>query len=223
MVHFLWMSDTRTVRVGPKGRVVIPVAAREALGIEEGDELSVIVEDDAVRIVPTRRLVAGLRGALKDSEINVLDELLQDRRRAAARGECSSSTPRPCSRSCATSQDPMWSSESLRTASSARPTGPRSCRSCIERAIVLSPSRGDCSRPASTSSRSSVTTPSSRQRSGRGIPSCPSPTGAASPLHPDSSCPCSPRTELGAESTSASTSVFFADATVLVGAFRTCA
>ena len=81
------MGDTRTVRVGPKGRVVIPIAAREALGIEEGDELSVIVEDDGVRIVPTRRLVAGLRGALKDSEVDVLEELLQDRRRAAARGE----------------------------------------------------------------------------------------------------------------------------------------
>ena len=66
---------------------MIPAAAREALGIVEGDELSMIVEDDGVRFVPRRQLIASLRGALRDSKVNVLEELLQDRRRAAARGE----------------------------------------------------------------------------------------------------------------------------------------
>ena len=46
-----------------------------------------IVEDDGIRFVPRRQLIANLRGALRESNVNTLEELLDDRRRAAARGE----------------------------------------------------------------------------------------------------------------------------------------
>ncbi|MGB3683093.1 MAG: AbrB/MazE/SpoVT family DNA-binding domain-containing protein [Rubrobacteraceae bacterium] len=47
------MGTAPTVRVGPQGRIVIPVAVREELGLGVGDELSTRVEDG--RLVLERR------------------------------------------------------------------------------------------------------------------------------------------------------------------------
>ena len=43
-----------TVRVGPKGQVVIPKALRERLGISPGDEVDVTYDNDAVRVEVVR-------------------------------------------------------------------------------------------------------------------------------------------------------------------------
>lgn len=57
------------MRVNSKGQVTIPAALRERIGLHEGDEVDVVEDDGAVRIVrtkasPTRgqRLVRGMRG-----------------------------------------------------------------------------------------------------------------------------------------------------------------
>ncbi|CAN5367508.1 hypothetical protein BH23ACT3_BH23ACT3_02430 [soil metagenome] len=78
------MDVTNVVKVGPKGRVVIPGAVRDRLDIAEGDELVVVVDHDTVRLLPRAGVLASLRGALADADVDVVAELLADRRAAAA-------------------------------------------------------------------------------------------------------------------------------------------
>jgi AbrB family looped-hinge helix DNA binding protein len=51
-----------TTRISTKGQVVIPKAVREALGLRPGDELTVELENGAIRLVPRKK---GLEEALK--------------------------------------------------------------------------------------------------------------------------------------------------------------
>jgi AbrB family looped-hinge helix DNA binding protein len=76
------------VRVGPKGRVVVPAAIRRALGIEEGTELMASVDDG--RIVLTTRLAALRRlqelvTAAVPRDRSLVDELIAERREEATR------------------------------------------------------------------------------------------------------------------------------------------
>lgn len=66
-----------TQRVGPKGQVVIPKAIRDELGIRPGDEVVVMREGRAVRIVAAATLM-DLRGALAGSP---LTEMLEEEHR----------------------------------------------------------------------------------------------------------------------------------------------
>jgi AbrB family looped-hinge helix DNA binding protein len=74
------MSDTTTVRVGPKGRVVLPVEARRTLGIDEGDELVAVVHADGVTLLTRAAAVARLRRLFADRRRSPVDVLLADRR-----------------------------------------------------------------------------------------------------------------------------------------------
>ena len=76
------MSDT-TVRVGPKGRIVIPIELRERYGIEEGDELLVVPERGGLRLVDGHTLVEELRGSLAGGR-SLSEELIEERRAEAA-------------------------------------------------------------------------------------------------------------------------------------------
>lgn len=78
------MSDTNTVTVGPKGRVVIPVEARRALGLVEGSELVAIVEGDAVVLLPRHAVKARLRAMFANVRGSMAAELIEERRAAAA-------------------------------------------------------------------------------------------------------------------------------------------
>lgn len=80
------------VRVDAAGRVVIPKEMREALGIAEGGELRLTVEDGELR--GSTRLAAFLRLQRKlaalappEGETSAVDELVADRRAEAAREE----------------------------------------------------------------------------------------------------------------------------------------
>lgn len=64
--------ESFTLRVGDRGRVVLPAALRERLGLREGDRLVIAVEGDG-----TVRLVAGGEAARKGR--GVLDEVLPGR------------------------------------------------------------------------------------------------------------------------------------------------
>jgi AbrB family looped-hinge helix DNA binding protein len=79
------MSDTASVRVGPKGRVVLPIEARRALGIQEGDELVAILEEDGIRLMTRQAAIASLRGLLGKGEGSLIDELIAERRAEAER------------------------------------------------------------------------------------------------------------------------------------------
>lgn len=76
------------VRVGAQGRVVLPAAIRERLGLLEGDEL--VARTEGERIVLERReaLLEELREELREAtgERSLVDELIAERRREAEGG-----------------------------------------------------------------------------------------------------------------------------------------
>jgi AbrB family looped-hinge helix DNA binding protein len=78
------MSDTNVLLVGPKGRVVIPVEIRRRLGLEEGSQLVALVEGDGVLLLPRAAIKQRLRGMFADLETSMAEELVRDRRAAAA-------------------------------------------------------------------------------------------------------------------------------------------
>ncbi len=82
--HPVSMSDTSIVSVGPKGRVVIPAEIRRALGLREGSELVAMVDGDAVLLMPRSAVKARLRSLFADVSTSMREELLADRRSAAA-------------------------------------------------------------------------------------------------------------------------------------------
>ena len=80
------------LKIGPGGRVVVPVDMREALGVEEGDTLIARVTDGELRLMSPKsairraqaRVLAGIPVA---SRGNVVDEFIAERRREALREE----------------------------------------------------------------------------------------------------------------------------------------
>ena len=75
------MSETFNLRVGPKGRIVVPAVLRRELGMEEGadvraDRGRLVVEPRAVAL---SRLRATVRRAVPE-DVSLVDELLAERR-----------------------------------------------------------------------------------------------------------------------------------------------
>ena len=77
------MSDAFSIRVGPKGRIVVPAALRRELGMEEGADVVVRAERGRLvvqpRAVALSRLRAVVRRAVPD-DVSLVDELLAERR-----------------------------------------------------------------------------------------------------------------------------------------------
>jgi AbrB family looped-hinge helix DNA binding protein len=80
-------EETRT-RVSQNGRIVIPASFREALGIDDGDEVILRLQDDELRITTQQRRIQRARERarryLKPGE-SLADELIAERREAAKR------------------------------------------------------------------------------------------------------------------------------------------
>jgi AbrB family looped-hinge helix DNA binding protein len=81
------MSDTKVIEVGPKGRVVIPVAVRRQLGIETGTRLAVLVNHGAVVLVPREAVESRLHAMFKGVQTSLADELMEERRAEATRDQ----------------------------------------------------------------------------------------------------------------------------------------
>jgi len=79
------MSDTHALLVGPKGRVVIPVEIRRQLGLQEGSQLVAFVEGDGVLLLPRDAVKQRLRGMFAGVRTSMAEELIRDRRAAAAK------------------------------------------------------------------------------------------------------------------------------------------
>lgn len=80
--------ETFRARIDPAGRVLIPASSRQRLGIGQGDEVIVEIDDRGIHITTERQ-------ALKDAQDylaqfvqpgeSVVDELIRERRAEAAR------------------------------------------------------------------------------------------------------------------------------------------
>jgi AbrB family looped-hinge helix DNA binding protein len=66
-----------TMRVGPKGQIVIPKHIRERVSIEPGDEVDVELRDDTI-VVTARRRPRRLGGRF--AHTGMAERLLADRR-----------------------------------------------------------------------------------------------------------------------------------------------
>lgn len=82
------MSNVKT-RIGEGGRIVIPVEYRRALGLEPGDEVILVLEDGDVRVMTPQRAVQRAQALVRryiPEELDLVDELLQERRDEVTRG-----------------------------------------------------------------------------------------------------------------------------------------
>ena len=82
-------TETR-LRVNENGRVVIPAEFRKALGIRAGDEIILSWKDEEIRITTMRKRIERAQRHVRKyvkPGVSMVDELIADRRREAARDE----------------------------------------------------------------------------------------------------------------------------------------
>jgi len=71
------------VRLGDRGRLVLPAEVRRAMDVTTGDELVARLDGDSVHIVSRRQLARQARGSLAPTGRDLVDELLAERRAEA--------------------------------------------------------------------------------------------------------------------------------------------
>jgi AbrB family looped-hinge helix DNA binding protein len=74
------------VRVGRRGQMVLPKAVREALGVNEGDQLWVEVEGNRVILRPVSSLVRESLGSLRGTWGEEIGSYLKEEREAWDKG-----------------------------------------------------------------------------------------------------------------------------------------
>lgn len=81
-------TDRFTVRLGARGRLVLPAEIRRRLSLREGDQLIVVVEPDGrIALTSLREQVHRCRGMLEHvaPKRRLVDELIRERREEARR------------------------------------------------------------------------------------------------------------------------------------------
>lgn len=77
---------TTRIKLGPDGRIVIPAAFREALGLKEGEVLIAAMEDGELHLLTIPAAVRRARAIVRKyvpEGVSLVDELIADRRREA--------------------------------------------------------------------------------------------------------------------------------------------
>jgi len=76
-----------TVVLGESGRIVLPVAIRNQLGLKAGDRLTVTSDQGSIRILSRKMALANIRAGIikqRGSLEGILDEFLAEKREEAA-------------------------------------------------------------------------------------------------------------------------------------------
>lgn len=109
MSHDAALSHTSgvVVRLGDRGRLVLPADVRRAAGLQVGDELFVTLEDDGLRLTSRRQAALAGRGmfARLAPGRDLVGELLAERRDAARR-ESGRKAPSPTRKPHSPNQEP---------------------------------------------------------------------------------------------------------------------
>lgn len=80
----------RKARIGAGGRLVIPAAYRQAMGVKEGDEVLMRLEDGEVRIYTRAQAIRRAQEIVRrhvPKGVSLVDELMRERRREVEREE----------------------------------------------------------------------------------------------------------------------------------------
>lgn len=83
-----YVPERVRVKIGPSGRIVIPAPYRKALGVKEGDVVTLQLEGDEVRVISPAaaiRRAQDLIAKYVPADVSLVDELIAERRREAAR------------------------------------------------------------------------------------------------------------------------------------------
>jgi len=75
------------VRLDPAGRIVLPARFRRLLGLEPGDAVSVVLEQDSLRISTARVALAEAQARMRQrnpDRRSAVAELIEERRREAS-------------------------------------------------------------------------------------------------------------------------------------------
>lgn len=59
------MSESKLIKLGKRGQIVIPKALRESIGIDAGDLLLITTEGNQILITPPEKYAKMTRGLLK--------------------------------------------------------------------------------------------------------------------------------------------------------------
>ena len=76
------MSGTFNLVVGDRGRIVVPAEVRDRAGLQEGTQLVLLETPDGLVLLTRDQLRNRVRRQLAD--LDLVDQLLAERRRAAA-------------------------------------------------------------------------------------------------------------------------------------------
>jgi len=82
-----------TLKVAPDGRFVIPAAARAAMDLDENGTVTAVLRDGALTLVSPHAVLRQIQALVKEHREkhgltgSVVDELIAERREAAARGD----------------------------------------------------------------------------------------------------------------------------------------
>lgn len=79
-------SSQAKLRLGPDGRVVIPAAFRETLGLGEGDTLFARIENGEIHLLTSAALMRRVNVIVREfvpEGVSLVDELIEERRREA--------------------------------------------------------------------------------------------------------------------------------------------
>lgn len=86
------MSETTVstikVRIGPRGRVFLPDSIRERMGVSEGDEISLVLDEEGVHLRTHEQAIRAIQRLFREyvpPRVSLVDELIADRRAEAAR------------------------------------------------------------------------------------------------------------------------------------------
>ena len=76
------MNNIQKSKISTKGQITIPKQFREKLKVNVGDEVTLVMMDDAILVKPKMARIGALRGILKDDiDINKASSFIEEERK----------------------------------------------------------------------------------------------------------------------------------------------